>query len=126
MTSTVSTARSSNSAAFRNEIHLVGNVDGLPERRVLPSGDEIVALRVAVPRADGERRSNRSPRHDMFNLTCFSAASRRVGLGLEDGDLVEVEGAMRRSVRRSGSGMTSRMDLEVRVLRRRSRRGRAE
>ncbi len=111
--------------AAMNRVQLIGEVRGLPELRCLPSGDEIVALRVAVPRTEQERRSSRSPRSDLFDLTCFSAATRRSGLGLQDGDLIEVVGAMRRSMRRGPGGISSRMDLEVHELRRRSRRRKA-
>ncbi|GAB3589063.1 single-stranded DNA-binding protein [Calidifontibacter terrae] len=108
-----------------NEVHLIGEVRGIPELRRLPSGDEILALRVAVPRPDKDRRSTRSPHNDLFDLTCFTAAARRTGLSLTDGDVVEVEGAMRRSVRRGAGGVTSRMDLEVHSLRRCSPKRRA-
>ena len=106
----------------RNEVHLIGVVRAEPEVRTLPSGDEIVALRVAVERAAADRRSARSPRSDLFDVTCFSAATRRTGRSLADGDLVELRGAMRRNVRRGPGGVTSRMDLEARTLSRRSPR----
>lgn len=115
----------SEAIVHRNEIHLIGVVRAEPEVRTLPSGDEIVALRIGVDRSSRERRTDRSPRSDLFDVTCFTAATRRTARSLTEGDLVELDGAMRRSVRRGPSGVTSRMDLEVQSLSRRSARRRA-
>jgi single-strand DNA-binding protein len=37
----------------RNEVHLRGRLSGTPERRRLPSGDEVVRLRLVLARPDG-------------------------------------------------------------------------
>lgn len=37
----------------RNEVQLRGRVSGTPERRRLPSGDEVVRLRLVLARSDG-------------------------------------------------------------------------
>jgi single-strand DNA-binding protein len=89
-------------ARDRNEVRLVGRLSGSPERRTLPSGDEIVALRLVVTRpgggsdtlpvqfgpapATGQRRSA-----GQVGRRALAAVQR-----LADGERLEVVGAVRR------------------------------
>lgn len=100
-------------ASSSNEVRIVGQVRGEPEVRTLPSGDEVVALRVSVARDRAARRSTRSPLSDVFDVSCFTARTRRTGARLVEGQTVEIAGAMRRRVWRTGSAVSSRMDLEA-------------
>ncbi len=100
-----------------NEVHLVGRVSAVEDPRTLPSGDVVVALRVVVPRA----RDRSGARVDAIDVACWSAPTRRRAEGLAVGDEVEVTGALRRRFFRSGSGATSRYEVEARALRRRRR-----
>lgn len=77
-----------------NHIVVQGRVTGLDDERVLPSGDLVRAFRVAVrrpQRADGPARS------DAINCAAWSADARAVAAGLRTGDVVRVDGALRRS-----------------------------
>jgi single-strand DNA-binding protein len=105
-----------------NEVHLVGRVSGDPQCKQLPSGDELVALRVVVPREARRPRAGsgevRGSTVDTIDVTCWSAVTRKIAGRLTSGDQVEVTGALRRRFFRGGGGVQSRYDVEVRVLRR--------
>ncbi|WP_252973996.1 single-stranded DNA-binding protein [Janibacter melonis] len=92
-----------------NEVRLVGRVSGEPTVRTLPSGDEVVTLRVVVSRTDGRPV-------DTIDLACWSARSRRAAQHLVDGTRVEVEGSLRRRFYRTPGGAASRYEVEVRRL----------
>ena len=104
----------------RNEVLLVGRVSGTPEQRELPSGDSIVAWRIVVaripirPRPEGVRAAT----VDTFDCVAWTAGLRRTARGLADGDVVELEGALRRRFWRAGAGAASRCELEVSRVRR--------
>lgn len=88
-----------------NEVRLRGRLSVDPVIRVLPSGDEIVALRLVVARGDG--------RSDALDATAWTAGlRRRVGTWVA-GDVVEVEGAVRRRFWRTPQGPASRWEIEV-------------
>lgn len=105
-----------------NEVHLMGRVSGDPQSRQMPSGDELVAFRVVVPREARRTRAGsgemRGSTVDTIDVTCWSVSTRRVAARLAAGDQVEVSGALRRRFFRGGGGVQSRYDVEVRVLRR--------
>lgn len=110
----------------RNEVVLVGRVSGVPEQRELPSGDVLVSWRVVVDRPPPPARraapSRRPPTIDTLDCVAWSAAARRTAAGLCDGDVVAVEGALRRRFWRGSGGAASRTEVEVAGLRRISRR----
>jgi single-strand DNA-binding protein len=108
----------------RNEVVLLGRVSGAPQERELPSGDTLVSWRVVVDRPPPRRRvpSGRAPTIDTLDCVAWSAAVRRTARGLLEGNVVSVEGALRRRFWRGSSGATSRTEVEVEVLRRISRR----
>jgi len=104
---------------------LVGRVSGAPEERELPSGDVLVSWRVVVERPAPRRASPagvRAPTIDTLDCVAWSGAVRRTARGLADGDVVAVEGALRRRFWRAGAGAASRTEVEVERLRRLSRR----
>ncbi len=117
-------ARASEQLAARNEVLLVGRVSGLPEQRELPSGDQIVAWRVVVDRKPVRRPPEgvRTASVDTFDCVAWTARLRRSALVLAEGDIVEVEAALRRRFWRAGGATASRYELEVLALRRLSRR----
>jgi single-strand DNA-binding protein len=106
-------------AEDRNEVRLVGRVSGAPERRSLPSGDELVSMRLVV--------SRRPTGVDTLDISVGPApppgARRREGqVGrrllataerLEPGDRVEVRGSLRR--RWWGTGGVRQSRVEVRA-----------
>ena len=95
-----------------NSVELVGRVSGAPEPRELPSGDDLVTLRLVVPRPGGGPV-------DTIDLACWSASTRRAALRLADGDTVRVLGALRRRFFRTPGGAVSRYEVEVVRLSRR-------
>jgi len=111
-----------------NEVRLVGRVSGTPETRSLPSGDEVVQIRVVVrrpPEPAAKRgaptgRADKSPRAavDTIDVSCWTAMTRRAGLRLADGDVIEVEGSLRRRFYRAGPTVQSRYDVVAQRVRR--------
>lgn len=95
-----------------NSVELVGRVSGEPDARVLPSGDDLVTLRVVVPRPAGGPV-------DTIDLACWSRSARRSALRMADGDRVHVVGALRRRFFRTPGGAASRYEVEVTKLTRR-------
>ena len=149
-----------------NEVRLVGRVSGMPETRSLPSGTEVVQLRVVVrrppdPAGRSAGRSGVTPAGkaagkaegsagkaegsagkaagsaagkdigdpasratvDTIDVSCWTALTRRAGLRLADGDVVEVEGSLRRRFYRAGPSVQSRYDVVADRVRRASTRG---
>jgi single-strand DNA-binding protein len=93
-----------------NHIVLQGRVTGLDDERVLPSGDLVRAFRVAVrrpPRADGPARS------DAINCAAWSADARAVAAELRVGDVIRVDGALRRSFSRRAGVPQNFYEIEV-------------
>lgn len=108
----------------RNEVTLRGRLAAVADERELPSGDRIALLRLVVPR-DGPTRRRRdgveTPRRatvDTIDVVCWSAATRRTAARLRAGDLVEVEGALRRRFFGGPGGRQSRYEVEAGGLRR--------
>lgn len=99
-----------------NEVVLRGRLSADPDERVLPSGDRIVIWRLIVQRPKS-RRSSRV-QVDTIDCTAWSSACRRAAVRLHADDQVEVHGALRRHFRRSATGATSRVDVEVSTVRR--------
>ena len=110
----------------RNEVVLVGRVSGVPEERELPSGDALVAFRVVLDRPPPRRAvpdGVRQVRIDTVDCVAWAGAVRRTARGLAAGDLVEVQGALRRRFWAAGAGRQSRTEVEVEALRRVRRAG---
>ena len=103
-------------AAPANEVRLVGKVSGEPMVRELPSGDELVSLRVVVPRAP--RKGETRAQVDTIDVACWSGRSRAVARRLPDGQAVEVEGSLRRRFFSAGGARVSRYEVEAASVRR--------
>lgn len=101
-----------------NTVRLVGRLSRLEDERELPSGSVVVGFAVVVPRA----LASPSGRNTVDSLDCaaWSAGTRRSVRSWQVGDVVEVEGHLRRRFYRAGAGVASRYEVEaVRVKRRR-------
>lgn len=92
-----------------NHIELTGRVSGDPTVREMPSGDELVTLRLVVSRDGGGPV-------DTIDCACWSAASRRASMRFADGDRARIEGSLRRRFFRTPGGPSSRYEVEVRRL----------
>jgi single-strand DNA-binding protein len=96
-----------------NEVRLRGRVSTAPEERMLPSGTLIVTFRVSVareatPMANGSKQSS-----DWVDCTAWGAKARRAASRWRAGDVVEVEGALRRRFQRGDAGTSTRLEVEV-------------
>lgn len=103
-----------------NEIHLVGRMSDVPIERVMPSGDVLVTWTLVVQRA---RPVPGHPGHDRIECATFLAGIRRSVLKWGPGDVLEVDGALRR--RFFGAPKVSRYQVEVLGIRRLDRAPRA-
>jgi single-strand DNA-binding protein len=112
-----------------NEVRLVGRLSRSPESRQLPSGDEVIQLRLVVRRAPERARSKsaaatsetgRAARAgvDVIDVSCWSATTRRSALRLAEGDTLEVAGELRRRFYRVGPAVQSRYDVVAGSVRR--------
>lgn len=126
-----------------NEVVLVGRVSAAPERRDLPSGDELVTLRVVVdrpPQRGPQKQTQKGtqtgtqkrtqgatqqgvPRRsvDVIDVACWSKRTQRTAGGLAADDGIRVEGALRRRFFAAGGGRASRYEVEATRLVRVSR-----
>lgn len=105
-------------------MRLVGRLRGAPEQRQLPSGDVLVAFRVVVDRPAPSRPLPEGVRPvgiDTLPCVAWAAGVRRTASAWEDGDVVEVTGALRRRFWRVGAGAASQTEVEVTSARRLSR-----
>lgn len=103
----------------RNEVLLVGRVSGAPVERELPSGAQLVVWRVVVDRPPARAVPGvRAPTVDTIDCVAWTAGARRSARALADGDLVQVEGALRPRFWRAGGGPASRCELEATGVRR--------
>lgn len=89
-----------------NSVELCGRVNSSPSERELPSGDIVLELRLVVPRID---RSG----VDTLDLAFWKAGLRRRARNLVVGDVIKVNGALRRRFWQGSTGVTSRSQVEV-------------
>lgn len=95
-----------------NRVHLTGRVSGVPESKVLPSGDEVVSFRLVVRRSAAARRRSKQV-VDTIECSVWRAALRRSVLRLEPGSAVTVAGALRRRFVSGGAGVMSFVSVDV-------------
>lgn len=101
--------------ATLNQVHLRGRLAAAAEERELPSGDVVAAFRLVVDRPP---RAGSSARVDTLDCAAFKADLRRRLLRCEAGEVLELDGALRRRFFRTGGGPASRYEVEVSSLRR--------
>jgi len=95
-----------------NRVILRGRVADAAHTRTLPSGDEIVSFRLIVDRSAAARRRSRQL-VDTFDCSAWSARLRAKALRLSPGDVVEVEGELRRLFSRSSGALSSRVFVDL-------------
>jgi single-strand DNA-binding protein len=95
-------------------VRLVGRLAGPVVERTLPSGDVLALWRVVVDRPAGPvAEGTRVQTVDTLECVTRRAGVRRTAGSWAPGDVVEVEGALRRRFWRSPGGTTSRYEVEV-------------
>jgi single-strand DNA-binding protein len=105
-----------------NEVYLVGRLSGEPVERTLPSGDVLLAWRLVVDRPAADRSISKAV-NDTLECSTVRASIRRSVSSWSPGDVVEVEGVLRRRFwRGAGGGLNSKYEVEA-VTVKRLRRG---
>ncbi len=102
--------------AARNEVALVGRLAAPAEDRELPSGDVLTSWRLVVDRPPSRRRiptGARAPTVDTLECVAWTRGVQRAVAGWDVGDVVAVEGALRRRFWRASTGPSSRYEIEV-------------
>jgi single-strand DNA-binding protein len=104
-----------------NTVTLRGRVSSGPEQRELPSGSVVVGVRLSIPREPSPMTKSSRQTVDWVDCSAWGAAQRRAASRWREGDVVEVEGALRRRSSRGAGGFTTRVEVEIlggRVVRR--------
>jgi single-strand DNA-binding protein len=101
-----------------NLVRLRGKVTTTPEERELPSGTQVVAVRLSVARDQTPMTSGSKQTTDWVDCSAWGAKVRRAVRSWQAGDIVELEGALRRRFSRSQSGTATRLEVEVLSARR--------
>jgi single-strand DNA-binding protein len=97
-----------------NTARLRGRLGADPVPRTLPSGAEIVTFRVIMSREATVMTRGSRQKSDWVDCTAWSSAARRRVTSWAMGDIVEVEGALRRRHYRDGGGTgSSRLEVEM-------------
>lgn len=110
-------ARRERGHSARNEVLLCGRVAAPPEERELPSGDCLVTARVILER-DPAALSRSSQRVDTIDCVAWATRVQRTMRNWQAGEMVHVEGSIRRRFFRGQSGAVSRVEVEVKRARR--------
>jgi single-strand DNA-binding protein len=108
-------------APGRNEVLLSGRLSGGPVERELDSGDVVVTFRLVVrrpARSVSARPGGHRVSVDTVDCAAWRADARRVLTRVTDGDLLAVDGALRRRFFRAGGAAVSRYEVEVARIRR--------
>ena len=101
-----------------NEVVLVGRVAAAASAKTLPSGDELVTWRLVVDRPPAESTTGRTVTVDTVDCVAWRPGVRRAAGTWSAGDVVRVEGSLRRRFWRSPTGPASRYEVEARAVRR--------
>lgn len=103
-----------------NEVRIRGRVSGAPRHKQLPSGDEVVSIRVVVPRPEGARAgsSGKSASVDTFECVAWTRRPQSLMTRLSGDEHVLVTGSLRRRFWRAGGAVASMVEIEVVRLKR--------
>ncbi len=99
-----------------NAVTLCGRLAAAPESRELPSGDLLLTFRLVVDRPPVPDRQRRQV--DTIDCAAWSGRVQRTVRSWTAGDVVTVDGHLRRRFRRCEGGPTSRVEVEVTKARR--------
>jgi single-strand DNA-binding protein len=99
-----------------NHVRLVGRLPGPATERILPSGTVLLTFRIVVPRTGDQPPrpdGTRAPTVDTVDCVAWQSRIRRAVTGWRAGDVVAVEGALRRRFWRGPTGLASRYEVHV-------------
>ena len=100
----------------RNEVILVGRLAAPAQERELPSGDLLTSWRLVVDRPPSRRKvpaGSRPPTLDTVDCVAWTAGLQKAASRWAAGDVLSVEGALRRRFWRGAGGAASRYEVEV-------------
>lgn len=117
-------AQDQNRNRAANVVALVGRLTAVPEERTLPSGDMIVAFRISVPRVSTPMSRRSKQTTDWVDCVSAGARCRRSARGWVVGDVLQVEGVLRRRFLRGDGRGSTRLEVEALRVRRGSPRER--
>lgn len=100
-------------ATGQNSVALCGRVSSPPLERELPSGDVIVTFRVVLARDRSPMTSKSKQSSDWVDCAAWGGRVRRSVSTWRVGDLVEIEGALRRRFFRMEGRTSTRVEVEV-------------
>lgn len=104
----VTEQESESTSQHRNEVFLVGRLSGEVEERTLPSGSKLATWRVVVSRG-----TESAPYVDTIDCHTWDGRIRRKVTNWESGQLIELDGALRRRFWQGPAGPVSRYEVEV-------------
>ena len=99
--------------AGQNCVSLRGRVSSSPIERELPSGDVIVTLRVVVVREKTPMSTKSKQSSDWVDCVAWGGRVKRSVARWQVGDVVEIEGALRRRFFRMEARTSTRVEVEV-------------
>jgi single-strand DNA-binding protein len=96
-----------------NSVALRGRVSSAPLERELPSGDAIVTFRLVLPRDRTAMTAKSKQTSDWVDCVAWGARTRRTTGRWRVGDVVEVDGALRRRFFRAQERSSTLVEVEV-------------
>ncbi len=96
-----------------NDVRLIGRLSGAPTVRTLPSGDEFTVWRLVVERSGAAANNSRAPSVDTIDCAAHKRSVQRLAAKWASGDVLEINGALRRRFWRGAQGLASRYEVEV-------------
>jgi single-strand DNA-binding protein len=109
---------SDEAAAVTNTVTLQGRLSSAPVSRELPSGDVIISFRVVLPRSRTTMTAKSKQASDWVDCVAWNGRVRRTVAVWQVGDVVAIEGALRRRFFRGESRMSTCVEVEVLSARR--------
>ena len=96
-----------------NLVTLRGRVTTTPEERELPSGDRVLGFRVVVARDRSPMTAKSKQSSDWVDCVAWGGRVRRSVARWRPGDLVDIDGALRRRFFRAEGRTATRVEVEV-------------
>ena len=94
---------------WMNSVHLVGRITTAGQEIELPSGDMLVKFRIVIPR---DRPISKTT-VDTIDCVVDRKSLHKKVLRFFEGEIVEIEGQLRRRFWKAGPGVASKLEVEV-------------
>jgi single-strand DNA-binding protein len=107
------TQQQTEAAPGQNSVSLRGRVSSAPLERELPSGDTILTFRLVLARDKSPMTNKSKQSSDWVDCVAWGGRVRRSVSTWRVGDVVELEGALRRRFFRTDGRTSTRVEVEV-------------